>query len=88
MGGIYWLLQPLRLCGIPVERFTARLWLTLHYAEQAPVRDKVPFWYRFDRAAQDSEAAVEVVRVSLPAFAAMDWLVLAAMGAGIAGWLA
>lgn len=88
MGGIYWLLQPLCLCGIPVERFTARLWLTLHYVEQVPVRDKVSFWHRFDRAVEDSGAArVETVHVSLPAFAAMDWLVLVAMSAGIIGWL-
>lgn len=88
MGGIFWLLQPLRLCGVPAERFTARLWLTLHYAEQASVRDKLPFWRRFDRAAEDNGVAgVEVVLVNLPAFVAMDWLVLAAIGAGIVGWL-
>lgn len=36
MSGIYFLLRPFRLLGISPERFSARLWLTLHYAETMP----------------------------------------------------
>jgi energy-coupling factor transport system permease protein len=36
MAGIYLLLQPLRLSGLEPERFSARLWLTLHYVETMP----------------------------------------------------
>lgn len=34
--GFYLLLKPLRRLGLNAERFAARLWLTLHYVEQAP----------------------------------------------------
>ena len=34
LAGIYALLQPLRPLGVEPERAGARLWLTLHYAEQ------------------------------------------------------
>jgi energy-coupling factor transporter transmembrane protein EcfT len=33
MSGLYYLLFPLKLIGLNVECFTARLWLTLHYVE-------------------------------------------------------
>ena len=33
MSGLYYLMSPLKLVGLNVERFTARLWLTLHYVE-------------------------------------------------------
>lgn len=35
LAGIYVLLLPLKPLGVPVERFSMRLWLTLHYAEAA-----------------------------------------------------
>lgn len=34
--GFYLLLKPLHRLGLNAERFAARLWLTLHYVEQAP----------------------------------------------------
>lgn len=39
ISGFYFLLSPLKWLGLDVERFAARLWLTLHYVElqqQAP----------------------------------------------------
>ena len=36
MSGLYELMQPLRYLGWSPVRFTARLWLTLHYVEEAP----------------------------------------------------
>ncbi len=39
ISGFYFLLTPLKYIGLDVERFAARLWLTLHYVElqqQAP----------------------------------------------------
>ena len=39
MAGIFSLLKPFRYFGLSAERVTARLWLTLHYVEEAsPVR--------------------------------------------------
>lgn len=40
MAGTYLLLRPLRLLGLAPERFAARLWLTLHYAEQTAMPDR------------------------------------------------
>ncbi len=34
ISGFYFLLSPLKYFGFEVERFAARLWLTLHYVEQ------------------------------------------------------
>jgi energy-coupling factor transport system permease protein len=36
MAGIYQLLKPLQFFGVLPERFSARLWLTLHYVEHMP----------------------------------------------------
>lgn len=33
ISGLYFLLSPLKILGLDVERFAARLWLTLHYVE-------------------------------------------------------
>ena len=33
IAGFYFLLLPLKYAGLKVERFAARLWLTLHYVE-------------------------------------------------------
>ena len=34
ISGFYFLFLPLKYLGVKVERFAARLWLTLHYVEQ------------------------------------------------------
>jgi energy-coupling factor transport system permease protein len=36
IAGFYLLASPLRIIKLSPERFAARLWLTLHYVEQAP----------------------------------------------------
>lgn len=36
MAGIYQLLKPFQFLGAQPERFSARLWLTLHYVEHMP----------------------------------------------------
>ncbi len=33
MSAFYWMVLPLKYFGLEVERFAARLWLTLHYVE-------------------------------------------------------
>lgn len=35
VSGFYFILSPLKSLGLETERFAARLWLTLHYVEQA-----------------------------------------------------
>ena len=43
MLGLYMLLSPLKLTGLNVERFAARLMLTLHYVEELAAEDKSGF---------------------------------------------
>ncbi len=47
MLGMYMLLTPLKFAGLNVERFAARLMLTLNYVEELAVTDKAGF--RFSR---------------------------------------
>jgi energy-coupling factor transport system permease protein len=62
MGGLCQMLRPLMALGVPVERFSARLWLTLHYVEEVPVDQAMTFRQRFDRLAlvEESSAAAHV----------------------------
>ncbi len=49
MSGLYWLLAPLRLLGLPPERAVVRLLLTLDYVEDLPERRG---WREFMAAAE------------------------------------
>lgn len=89
MAGIFLLLRPLRLIGISPDRFTARLWLTLHYVEQEPPADKGTFWSRFHRADEHDQATpVEHVRFALPLFTRLDWVILILIVLVTGWWLA
>ncbi|MDR2875162.1 MAG: hypothetical protein LBV44_04470 [Methylobacillus sp.] len=76
MAGIYRLIRPLRHLGISPDRFTARLWLTLHYAETERPQQKIPFWQRFERASQTRQQEIGHVRFAVPHFLPRDWVVL------------
>lgn len=78
MAGIYRLIHPLRNIGVSPDRFTARLWLTLHYVEMARPQHPLPFWQRFEQASEDLEGAVSHVRFDIPHFLPLDWLMLSA----------
>lgn len=88
MAGIFLLMRPLCLIGISPDRFTARLWLTLHYAEQEPTGDKGTFWSRFNHAEwRDQGAPVAHVRFALPPFTRLDWAMLIVIALVTGGWL-
>jgi energy-coupling factor transport system permease protein len=74
MAGIFPLLSPLRHVGISPERFTARLWLTLHYVEEAPLQLGKMRWSTLGQAEPEG-APVTAGRVQLmvPAFSSADW---------------
>lgn len=76
MAGIYRLVQPLSRFGLAVDRFTARLWLTMHYVELAPPARKASFWQRVEAAANDDDAGIGQVRLELPHFTHLDAAVL------------
>jgi energy-coupling factor transporter transmembrane protein EcfT len=41
ISGFYFLFSPLKFFGVKVERFAARLWLTLHYVEQQQEKNAI-----------------------------------------------
>lgn len=88
MSGIYLLLQPLQVLGISPARFAARLWLTLHYVEQAPETPRRSKWAMLDEAAADDHAErPQQLVLTMPALTWIDALVLAVAGAFLIGWL-
>ena len=40
ISGLYFLIKPMSFFGLDVKRFSARLWLTLHYVELHEANDK------------------------------------------------
>ncbi len=49
VAGFYFLLKPLQWVGLDVERFAARLWLTMHYVETQPSLVRGPHFVDFIR---------------------------------------
>ena len=88
MAGIYFLIKPLGVIGVPVDRFTARLWLTMHYVEEERPNQKVTFWNRFDSVSNPAEhAMIDTVRFSLPKFTFIDWGLLLTASSAVIWWL-
>lgn len=81
MSGIYGLLRPLRFCGISAERFAVRLWLTLHYVENAPagmLKTLREQHWNLEALMQASEQGPAQVQLSRQPIRLLDWLVLLA----------
>jgi len=88
MAGIFPLLSPLRRIGLSPERFTARLWLTIHYVEQAPMVKKGTALSGLENfELTDPSAGAEHIRFSLPAFSRMDWAFVLATCLLSGSWL-
>jgi energy-coupling factor transporter transmembrane protein EcfT len=85
MAGIYGLISPLRVFKISPDRFTARLWLTLHYVELERPQHKLPFWQRFEQVSAQLPEQINHVRFEVPHFVLRDWLVLMA-ATGLVLW--
>lgn len=92
IAGFYLLAIPLRMIKLDPERFAARLWLTLHYVEQAPkapMGKTVVRHHLTDSIAKLStidervEGAPENIELVLPHLTWRDFLVV--IGLGIAG---
>jgi energy-coupling factor transporter transmembrane protein EcfT len=88
MAGIYPLLSPLRSIGLSPERFTARLWLTIHYVEQTPSVTKGTALSGLEQfELTDLSAGAEHIHFSLPAFSRMDWAIVLTMSLLSGAWL-
>ena len=88
MAGIFQLLMPLRRFGFGAERFTARLWLTLHYVEEDHPKTRGNVWAALGRMATDDHPQPDApVRFVLPPLRGRDWgIMLVACLAGL-WWL-
>ncbi|HEY3327737.1 MAG TPA: hypothetical protein VGK14_11295 [Novimethylophilus sp.] len=79
MVGVYLLLQPLRVLKLAPERFSARLWLTLHYVETMPkgvlLRLRQHGW-RLEDILQEDVERPDVVLMRFPKFNWHDALVV------------
>ena len=84
--GIYHLLRSLGVLGIRCERFTARLYLTLKYIENANPQSSMPIislgWLdRFEALLDDATklAKLEIIHLENMPFSKLDYLCLAFM---------
>lgn len=79
MAGIYTIIKPLRFLSVTPERFTARLYLTLHYIEdtkkQKKLQDQTTSWQeKFQASLYQSQEVLpsEKVYLEVPRFALVD----------------
>lgn len=90
MVGVYLLLQPLRILGFDPVRFSARLWLTLHYVETMPQgvfhRLRQHGW-RLEDILQEETERPDTVEMRFVRFHATDYAVLALLPV-LLWWLA
>jgi energy-coupling factor transporter transmembrane protein EcfT len=81
ISGFYFIFSPLKFFGLQIERFAARLWLTLHYVElQSETKHKQDFMRQLkNMAALTPDQANEEISVTLtvPKFNVVDFAVLA-----------
>lgn len=81
MLGLYWLLLPLKYLGLNVERFAARLMLTLHYVESfaESTKHKLNFDALDDADTNMTETAMSEVHIQQRSFRWLDKIVIAAI---------
>jgi len=76
LAGLYFLLRPLARVGVDVDRVAARIWLTLHYAEQAKTA-RSDEWRTYLRSAlAGGDDALQTIRLEVGRFFWPDYLIL------------
>ena len=89
ISGFYFLFSPLKYLGLKVERFAARLWLTLHYVETQQADNKQGFLENLKNMspAFASEIKYEDVDISfaLPEFGLFDYTSITLLAALLIG---
>ncbi len=89
MSGFYFVFSPLKYMGLEVERFAARLWLTLHYVESQQNADRKQFFSHLKNMppALNTESAHDDVEISfaLPEFTLLDYASIALLTALMLG---
>jgi len=83
VSGIYQLLKPLTIFGLQIERFAVRLWLTLHYVEQAPEHAAKPkaseLYQRLNEAFASEDSEETVVTLIQPTLHWHDYMVIVSL---------
>jgi energy-coupling factor transporter transmembrane protein EcfT len=87
LAGIYILLKPLSYLGMPVDRFAARLWLTMEYVERpelhaSPAARLHALIYGVDR-----EENPQVIQLDAPRWTWVDGAVMVGLSVGVGWWL-
>ncbi len=70
LAGLYTLLLPLKYLGLPVERFSVRLWLTLHFAEEHAKTKSL--YARWKSALELPEKIETDIQLEVPNFTIQD----------------
>jgi energy-coupling factor transport system permease protein len=86
MAGIFPLLSPLRYLGMSPERFTARLWLTLHYVEEEPLRIREMAWGTLGQVG--TSGSTDRVCLDIPDFSFLDKAIVLGMTLLVIWWAA
>ncbi len=85
ISGFYFLFTPLKYFGLSVERFAARLWLTLHYVETQQTNNKQGFIESLKNmsSAFTNESMHDDVDINLalPEFTLIDYALIALLAA-------
>ena len=78
ISGFYFLFSPLKYLGVKVERFAARLWLTLHYVEQQNENNAVKDMMLALKNMTAINAAHENISITFeaPVFKLVDYIAL------------
>ena len=84
ISGFYFIFSPLKILGLAIERFAARLWLTLHYVEvQRDSHIKQNLLNQLKamtnlQAIEQNKAVIETVSIEfkMPQFGMMDYCVI------------
>ncbi len=74
--GLYFLLRPFALIGVDIDRVAARIWLTLHYAEQAGPRRSGEWRERLQAALHGSEHEMTSIKLEIGRLSWSDYAAL------------
>lgn len=89
LAGLYVLSQPFKFFGVDVDRFAARIWLTLNYVENAGQAEEKRFiqWReRLQIALSDTQDKTRSLKLEIEYFSRFDYVAL--LGAGLMlAWL-
>lgn len=76
LAGLYFLLRPFVLIGVDVDRVAARIWLTLHYAEQTGSRRSGEWREQMQAALHGSGQEMTSIQLQIGRLSRLDYAAL------------